>query len=453
MELILNDLDFCDENNRVIISNTPDKFLRMEFLLYQNGVNKEVIEDILNFIKICVSKGYDIYRKDIKGILAACVYLHLENKKLGCSQKDIADQFNSNPITLRMRCHEIEQFIPENSNFTKFNIGEGIIKKRRNELKHFSPRKKNLNELNLTTDKKKAIISDLNQVIEKFEEEGNTEFELGALLSYDFQSAINKQIEEIQKNHEEIPYDILNKDMFFTRLIEKQKVREVIFSLLDNIAHKHPQLDSNLLLKFLKLVLDLRDFALGGNMKAISERHNVRKGYIQTIGKLVFSNMNEMSLYMTRFYSSRYLDYDILLISQNVINGQITEDNFTNLTNPQFQELLRHYQEEKNKPDDFAVFSGVKIDLEFIIWFYKLDQNRINQILEKYDNKLTYSDLVVLCSIINKNLEILKFIVYTLIETRHSLDYISQISGKSLYAIKRCQTLIFEEKIALEDYL
>ena len=308
-----------------------------------------------------------------------------------------------------------------------------------------------MNELNLTTDEKKAVISDLNHVIEEFETKDKTEFELRAILSYDFQSAINKKIEEIQKNHEEIPYDILNKDILFTRLIEKQKVKEEIFSLLDDIVHKHPRLNFILVLKFFMLVLDIRDFASGGNMEAISEKHHVGHNYIRTIGKLVFSNMNEMNLYKKRFYSSRYLENDILSIAQDVMDDQLTEDNYANLTNPQFQEVLRNYQKEKNISGDFAVFSGVKIELDFMIWFHKFDQNLINQIPEHYDNNLNITEFIALCSTINKNLEILKFIVHALMNSSKSLDYISKVSGKSLYAINKYQALIYREKIALED--
>ena len=139
--------------------------------------------------------------------------------------------------------------------------------------------------LNLSVIEKEAIISDLNQLIGKFLEIGNTEPELNAILSYDFQPAITEQIEEIQNNHEEIPYDILNRNLALRDLYGKQKIKRKIISSLDDIANNHPQLDSNLVLKFLKLVLDIRDFALGGYMKAISRQHNVGKGFIHTIGK------------------------------------------------------------------------------------------------------------------------------------------------------------------------
>ena len=59
---------------------------------------------------------------------------------------------------------------------------------------------------------------------------------------------------------------------------------------------------------------------------------------------------------------------------------------------------------------------------------------------------MTFLDFLALCSIINKNLEILKFIVYSLIKTSKSLDYISKVSGKSIYAINRCQTIIYRGK-------
>ena len=40
--------------------------------------------------------------------------------------------------------------------------------------------------------------------------------------------------------------------------------------------------------------------------------------------------------------------------------------------------LLRYYQNERNNSGDFAVFSGIKIDLDFFMWLHKLDQNLIH---------------------------------------------------------------------------
>ena len=112
-DLILNDLDFCYEDKRKQISNTPNDFLRMKILLYSFNLNKVIIEGVLNSLKSCISRGYSMIGKSIKGVLAGALYLYPKNIKLGLTQKKIVTHLGTNRVTLRIRKRELMNFSPQ----------------------------------------------------------------------------------------------------------------------------------------------------------------------------------------------------------------------------------------------------------------------------------------------------------------------------------------------------
>ena len=86
IQSILNDPEFCEESDRGLISDNPNFFLRMEFLLFQSGIKREISGDIMNYIKTRISNGFKFDGKDFRGILAAAYYIHPESRNLGLPQ-------------------------------------------------------------------------------------------------------------------------------------------------------------------------------------------------------------------------------------------------------------------------------------------------------------------------------------------------------------------------------
>lgn len=206
--LILNDLNFCDEINKKQISNTPSDFLRMKILLYSFNLNKEIIEDILNFLKSCISRGYSIIGKTIKGVLAGALYLYSEIRNLGLTQKKIAIYFSTNTNTLRIRKKELEQFFS-----TYFSP----------QMKYF---KKKINKISI----KKEIIKNLIQVIDEFKKDYQEEFLLKDLIINDYQLLINRRVLELRKKLGTVSYEVFNKDKLLKTLSKKRKNKARIFS-------------------------------------------------------------------------------------------------------------------------------------------------------------------------------------------------------------------------------
>ena len=105
-------------------------------------------------------------------------------------------------------------------------------------------------------------------------------------------------------------------------------------------------------------------------------------------------------------------------------------------------------RESENLNSDSMV---VGLDLNFIERVSNLSDNKLKSIINSSVEKLTNTDLLVMCSEINKDQEILKYIVFSLMKTSISESIISMVSGKSEDFIQDCERLLYDEKIAYYD--
>ncbi len=116
------------------------------------------------------------------------------------------------------------------------------------------------------------------------------------------------------------------------------------------------------------------------------------------------------------------------------------------LDHPQFQEILKYYWRKKGFPIKISVFDYNSVSLLFAKWVYKLTDTDLEEILKDYIHKLSAPEFMGLISAINKNSEILKYLVYNLF-TENSLEYISEITGRSLNIVKSYEERIHNEKV------
>ena len=115
-------------------------------------------------------------------------------------------------------------------------------------------------------------------------------------------------------------------------------------------------------------------------------------------------------------------------IADEVIKGHITEESFVNLINTQLQDLIQQYRKEQGLEIGHSLFNRVGIDIGFTHWLYKMPQSRLDEILISHRSRLSINKLLSFCSQINKHLEILKFVAYSLIKTPINFTEISRIS-------------------------
>lgn len=314
-----------------------------------------------------------------------------------------------------------------------------------NSVKFFKERKERLSRLRISSKTNLLLVQDFVTIIEEFKQDYKAEFLIKDLIDYDYKSARNKRIEQIKKVKGEIHYDALNEDHLFRRLIQEENDKKEIFARIKAVGSKYLISEFSSLLKLLKILVDIKDFALGGALKEISESNSFEFYYIESLAKLVYSN--DENLYIKRFYKSEYFIEDVFLIAEAVIKGKVTEYSFENLINPQLQDLLQEYRKKRQAPFGNSLFRLAGFDIDFTRWLHNLKKQKIDQILEKYRKKLSINDILILCSRINRDLEILKFVVFSLIKTTKKYIDISKITGKSELFIKKYAKLIYELKV------
>ena len=299
------------------------------------------------------------------------------------------------------------------------------------------------NNIHISYIAKKAVIKDLVNVIKILKMEYAAEFLLRELLEHDYQSALNNRIIEINGNKRVADFRLFEEDSLLITLSKKQKNKEKVFTLIRKISKAY-QIDFNLLLKLFRIIIDIRDFAFKTTLQNISDIHHVGIQYIRDIAKKVFSDNKKHDLYKTRFSSNQYANEILFFMGDEINKGKITQNDFSNLTNEQFQDIIEHYRQKK---ENHALFAQIGVDIEFTKWLYEMSQECLNTILKDHKIKLSAKELVMMCYKINKNLEVLKFIIYTLINTAKSDRYIHTITGKSIRVIKNYKREIYKTKI------
>ena len=421
-KVLLNDRQFCNEDDRKKIIETPDIMLRMQYLLNRLINEKRIIKEILIFIKKCFSGGYSIIGKDFKGFLAAAAYLHPESKRLRLTYKKLSTELGINTLTIRERRKELERFIPHEWKLIKIWINN-----------------KNQGE----------FIGDFLHIIEKFKKISLFETKIRELIDGDYKRQINSRLEAFKEKFGGLHYDLLNKDKVLMTLSKMAKQKDEITDLIKETGIKHKISDHDLLVTFFKLILEIVDFTLGDTLKKISKNYGIGIWFVLSVTRVVFSE--GIKLYRNRFYHFCYFKEDMLLISEAVKRKQIDESSFKNLLNPQIQDILEAYRQENQKKGGESLFRRAGFNSDFTRWIYNLSKDKLKNILRNHIEKLSIPEFLFLCSQINQDLEILKCITFNLINTPLTFTQISKVTGKSRFFISKYAKLIYEEKIIIRN--
>ncbi|KKM25115.1 hypothetical protein LCGC14_1598220 [marine sediment metagenome] len=290
---------------------------------------------------------------------------------------------------------------------------------------------------------RKVIIRELMTIAEEVVENNGEYYKLREFMNTDYLSPIKRRIEVIKKKHNGLHYDDLNEDTVFKDLNKKQKVKAHILKRIEEVAKKNSISDLSQILDLFMIILAIQDFVLGENAEQISKTFDIVRNSILTAAKYVFGDTD---LYSRRFYDVRKIKKTIIAIANEVNNGKIKKSSFCHLTQPQFQKLMRLYHTENSIPIDSSIFDHNKVSLVFAKWVYELSDAELEEILMDYPDKLSISEFMVFISEINKNLEILKCLVYNLF-TKSSFEYISEITGRSLNLVLKYEQLVYREMV------
>ncbi len=137
---ILNHKEFCENNLRGQILNTPDIQLKMQYTLSTIfGFDKNDITKINYIFENAVKRGYSISGRSLKGIIGGFIYYFSHNFSLGLPQAYIANKLDITEVTLRNRYREIKKLSPYSK---KLNIKKSEVEsKKLDELNIQSPQK------------------------------------------------------------------------------------------------------------------------------------------------------------------------------------------------------------------------------------------------------------------------------------------------------------------------
>ena len=305
-------------------------------------------------------------------------------------------------------------------------------------------KEKKINEIRVASGEKAQIIKELCRIIDEFKEGYKEEFLLRDLIDNDYQALLTKQIQEIKNANDELSYEKLNEDKELRDLSKKKRDRERILHLISEIANGHEKFTFNHVLTLFKIIIDIKDFILGKSKGKISVKHDIGEHYLNSTVRMVFSGDPSINWNERRFYQNKFMRKDILIIADDVIKGRITKNDFTNLLNPQLQEVFTHYRTRKQVKNGGSLFHRPIVEPRFIKWLSRQD---LNKILRNPKKKFSLEDLLITCSKVNRNLEILKFIAFALINTSMNALKISEITGKSVEFIEKCEFLIYKKRV------
>jgi len=284
------------------------------------------------------------------------------------------------------------------------------------------------------------------EIIELFKKDYKEVFILRDFIENDYKSDLNNIIDGYEKAFGNIPYELLNKNKTLSNLSRRVNDKEKLFSLIKSFGKKHQFCDYDQLIKWLKISLNILDFVFGGTLEQISKSYGVGFRTVQTFAQLIFSD--DIEMYKRRFYKNQYYLEDVLSIADDVIKGEISKRSFMHLVHPQLQDLIKYYRKEKQKKVGLSIFQRIGIDIDFTRWVDQLPKEKLDQILKDHIERLPVSGLLILCSEINKNLEILKFMVYSLIKTSMNVYKISKITGKNMNFIEKYENLLYERNVS-----
>ena len=303
---------------------------------------------------------------------------------------------------------------------------------------------KELSEVYVYREEKARIIESFNHIFNSFKEKYPEEFLLRILLDSDYSSAIQNRLLDLKRLQKIPSYELLNKDKVLLELKEKRDQKSKLIRLLYNIVKEQDKYTFNHILKLFNIVIDLRDFVLGGTLYDIEKKNEIRNHFLKTIAVLVFPDKVQ---YKRRLFHNRYLAEEILKIANNVITGKIVDSNFSNLTSPYIQELFNLYRKKNYKKPGESLFNRIFLECDFTRRIYNMSHSKLEHIFADFNEKISRNEILIMCAKINKNLEILQYIIYNLIKTNQNFETISKISGKSINFIKKCQVLLL-----LNDY-
>ncbi len=404
-------------NRKKLISLFMNYKIQPEFISWIYGLNNSEYESVYK----------ELFLDDIKkdAVIGICETVNKQNEILKYIIYSLIENINLNPMMIAKSAGISYDRVRDIGNILSKNVNPVTKSSFLNYDERFSFKYKNFTGASkrihptynkymtiLPSKEQDDIISELTKLIEKFHNKYNTEYKLRDLLNSNFNYFTNQVENDLIKNQQEI------------------------FENLKRISIKHPRADFDFVLSFLRIIIDIKDCLFGGDIASISKRYKTGFHYIRTIARKIIS---DNSIYNKRFYNPRNSQQMLLCTADNIFNDVINEKSFEHLINPQFQDLMNEFRKKEGIKRGYALFKSRSflIDPMFGNWIRNLPKDKLTNVLEGYHSIMNKEEILNLCYDINKNLEILKYIIYSIINSTDNLTEISEVAGKSVGSVQR----------------
>ena len=466
VEALLNDPEFCEKKNKKGILETPDPYVRFQFLLFYFDVKKEMAAFVIHSFETCKVAGYNPTGKGIRGIIAALYYLYYVVNKIGVFQHNVATKFGVTGTTLRVRLGEFNKYLIKQSDYYKNYPNPICSYERQKEMEKFIKRggedllkllpfifqkKKNLvttatvkkQRVKLSVSSGLQIVKRFGEIIDELVSEYGVEFYIRKFIEFDFDKMIQDRINTLKGNRKVLSYSRLDNDTTLRKLKEKAKKQKALLTRIEQVGEDHKYLLSTPLMDLFKLILHLRDFVMGGSLAYICKKCQINKAYVDKLITIMYPG--DFLFKFQRFYYNGYFHEIKYSLADTIARSTIDHSSFKNILNAQLQQLFAHYRLQKSLKS--SLFPRMHINTDFMEWLDQLPDATLSSSLSTFEKVKSKKDFFIMCAEINRNWEIPRFLLYALIKTQLSPERIAQIIGKSIKFVKEIEKDIWRRRV------
>ncbi len=232
---------------------------------------------------------------------------------------------------------------------------------------------------------------------------------------------------------------------------------EFIKAKLLPLTKVHEMITLDDCLEMFRILLEFFDFMTAKTQAQIAIDCTRYKGFIKELAKLSLINKDE---YKKRFPSTHGLKARVLRFAEDFVTETATDACISNIDSFEFQQLVTTFRrsvvrleierlleegyppvgssEYNDRVRDFErknLFDRYFLGTAFIEWLERLSEKEIEKVI--FPSSKSKKELLLMCLDINRNHEILKYIVYLTLYTDDSLHDIALQTGKNRQTVRK----------------
>lgn len=127
------------------------------------------------------------------------------------------------------------------------------------------------------------LLSDLLQFLHKYEDKYPEPFLLREILNNNYKNPLIMRIAYFQERPGEIDYNNIKNDSILKQLMGYLKEKKSMLNDLKEIEYKYNKTNYDFIVQLVNIIIDIKDYILGGHATDISNKYNQYMDYIKRI--------------------------------------------------------------------------------------------------------------------------------------------------------------------------